>query len=186
MQSFKGKTVNIRETKRNEISRFDELLEEFHYIGKSRNVGDSMRMVAEIDGEWVGVLMWGSASYRLKDRDSLIGWTDVQRAQRQKLIVQNRRFSLLVERGEHPNLASKILGAAVRELPEMWFSKFGYKPLLAETFTDIEAYEGTCYKASGWIEVGKSKGFSRHKSDFYVPNDRPKKIWLKKLHNNAG
>nr|MDA3799586.1 transposase family protein [Kiritimatiellia bacterium] len=40
--------------------------------------------------------------------------------------------------------------------------------------------------ASGWIEVGKSKGFSRHKSDFYVPNDRPKKIWLKKLHNNAG
>jgi hypothetical protein len=186
MQSFKGKTVNIREIKRNEISRFDELLEEFHYIGKSRSVGDSIRMVAEVDGEWAGLLMWGSASYRLKDRDSLIGWTDVQRAQRQKLIVQNRRFSLLVERGEHPNLASKILGAAVRELPEMWFSKFGYKPLLAETFTDIEAYEGTCYKASGWIEVGKSKGFSRHKSDFYVPNDRPKKIWLKKLHNNAG
>ena len=186
MQSFKGKTVIIREVKRNEINLFDELLENFHYIGKSRTVGDSMRMVAEIDGEWVGVLMWGSAAYRLKDRDNLIGWTDVQRAQRQKLIVQNRRFSLLFERGEHPNLASKILGAAVRELPEIWFAKFGYKPLLAETFTDIEAYEGTCYKASGWIAVGKSKGFSRHKSDFYVPNGRPKKIWLKKLHNNAG
>ena len=131
MKSFNGKKVNIREIKRNEISLFDELLEEFHYIWKSRSVVDSMRMVAEIDGEWVAVLMWGSASYRLIDRDSLIGWTDVQRAQRQKLIVQNRRFSLLFEKGKHPNLASKILGAAIRELPEMWYSKFGYKPLLA-------------------------------------------------------
>ena len=185
MKSFRGKTVSIREVKRNEISRFDELMEEFHYIGKSRSVGDSMRMVVEIDEEWVGLLMWGSASYRLKDRDNLIGWTDVQRTQRQKLIVQNRRFLLLVDKGKYPNLASKILGAAIRELPDMWFSKFGYKPLLAETFTDIEAYEGTCYKASGWIAVGKSKGFSRHTSDFYIPNERPKKIWIKKLHKNA-
>jgi len=185
MQSFKGKKVVIREVKRNEISRFDDLMDELHYIGKSRSVGDSMRMVAEIDGKWVGILMWGSAAYRLKDRDALIGWTDVQRTQRQKLIVQNRRFCLIFEKGKHPNLASKILGAAIRELPEMWYSKFGYKPLLAETFTDIEAYEGTCYKASGWIKVGQSKGFSRHKSDFYIPNDRPKKIWLKLLHENA-
>ena len=119
MKSFRGKTVSIREVKCNEISRFDELMEELHYIGKSRSVGDSMRMVAEIDGEWVGILMWGSAAYRLKDRDVLIGWTDVQRTQRQKLIVQNRRFCLIFEKGEHPNLASKILGAAVRELPDM-------------------------------------------------------------------
>jgi len=186
MQSFKGKTVSIREVKCNEISRFDELMEELHYIGKSRSVGDSMRMVAEIDGEWVGILMWGSAAYRLKDRDVLIGWTDVQRTQRQKLIVQNRRFCLIFEKGEHPNLASKILGVAVRKLPDMWFEKFGYRPLLAETFTDIEAYEGTCYRASGWIAVGESKGFARHTSDFYIPNERPKKIWIKKLHKNAG
>ena len=67
-----------------------------------------MRMVARIDDEWVGLLMWGSAAYRLKARDEFIGWTTTQRAQRQKLIVQNRRFLLLAERGEHPNLASRI------------------------------------------------------------------------------
>jgi hypothetical protein len=185
MQSFKGKTVNIREIKRNEISHFDDLMEELHYIGKSRIVGDSMRMVAEIDGEWVGLLMWGSAAYRLKDRDALIGWTDVQRTQRQKLIVQNRRFCLLFEKGKHPNLASKILAAATKQLPDMWFEKFGYKPILAETFVDIEGYEGTCYKASGWFTVGMTKGFSRHKDDYYVPNDRPKKIFVKDLCKNA-
>jgi len=183
--SFSGKNVVIRVAKSSEHKRFDELLEEYHYIGKSRSVGDSMRMIAEIDGEWVGLLMWGSACYRLKDRDMHIGWTDVQRAQRQKLVVQNRRFSLLSTPGTQPNLASKILGAAVRSLPDLWFEKFGYKPLMAETFTDIEAYRGTCYKASGWQPLGMTKGFSRHKDDFYVPNEKPKKLWVRMLHDNA-
>jgi len=183
--SFSGKNVVIRVAKCSEHKRFDELLEEYHYIGKSRSVGDCMRMIAEIDGEWVGLLMWGSACYRLKDRDLHIGWTDVQRAQRQKLIVQNRRFSLLFKPGSHPNLASKILGAAVRSLPDLWFEKFGYKPLMAETFTDIEAYSGTCYKAAGWQPLGLTKGFSRHRADFYIPNERPKKLWVRLLHKEA-
>ena len=168
-----------------EHKRFDSLLGSYHYLGESRAVGDSMRMVAEIAGEWVGLLMWGSAAYRLKARDEFIGWTPTQRAQRQKLIVQNRRFLLLGERGEHPNLASYILGAVVRELPRLWFEAFGYEPLLAETFTDIEAYEGTCYKASGWQALGLTKGYSRHRADFYVPNDRPKKLWVRQLCKDA-
>jgi len=169
----------------NERKRFDALMGQYHYLGESRPVGDAMRMVAEIDGEWAGLLMWGSACYRLKPRDEFIGWTSTQRAQRQKLVVQNRRFLLLAERGEHPNLASRILGAAVRGLPTLWFDLFGYKPLLAETFTDIEAFEGTCYRASGWQPLGKTKGYSRDRADFYVPNDRPKKLWVRELRRNA-
>jgi len=157
------------------------LMGEFHYLGESRPVGDTLRIVAQKDDEWLALLMFGSAAYRLKDRDLYIGWTPTQRSQRQKLIVQNRRFLLLGERGEHPNLASQILGAVVRELPELWFEKFGYQPLLAETFTDIEAYAGTCYKAAGWVPLGLTKGFSRHRADFYVPNDRPKKLWVREL-----
>lgn len=183
--SFRGKKVDIREAQPHEYKRFDDLLEEYHYIGKSRSVGDCMRMIAEVEGVWVGLLMWGSACYSIKDRDSFIGWTDVQRAQRQKLVVQNRRFTVLFERGKHPNLASKILGAAIRQLPELWLGRFGYKPLLAESFTDIEAFNGTCYKAAGWQPLGMSKGFSRHRADFYIPNDRPKKLWIRLLRDDA-
>jgi hypothetical protein len=122
---------------------------EYHYLGQGHPAGDTMRMVAELDGQWVGLLMWGSACYRLKPRDQFIGWTATQRAQRQKLIVQNRRFLLLVDRGEHPNLASHILGAVVRQLPELWYEAFGYQPVLAETFTDIEAFEGTVGSQQG-------------------------------------
>ena len=183
--SLSGKPLEIRAIGAKEHKRFDSLLGSYHYLGESRPVGDAMRMVAQIDGEWVGLLMWGSAAYRLKQRDEFIGWTTTQRAQRQKLIVQNRRFLLLVERGKHPNLASRILGTVVRELPRLWFETFGYEPLLAETFTDIEAYEGTCYRASGWQPLGKTKGYSRHRADFYVPNDRPKKLWVRQLHKDA-
>jgi len=180
-----GKPVTIRVLGARDHKRFDTLLGSYHYLGQSRPVGDTMRLVAQIDGKWVGLLMWGSAAYCLKPRDEWIGWTATQRAQRQKLVVQNRRFLLLVERGEHPNLASRILGATVRELPKLWLEAFGYEPLLAETFTDIEAYEGTCYKASGWQPLGLSKGYSRHRADFYVPNDRPKKLWIRELRREA-
>ena len=129
--SLSRKPLEIRALGTKEAKRFDSLLGEYHYLGETRPVGDTMRMVAEIDGEWVGLLMWGSAAYRLKPRDEFIGWTPTQRAQRQKLIVQNRRFLLLAERGEHPNLASRILGATVRKLPSLWFERFGYEPLLA-------------------------------------------------------
>jgi hypothetical protein len=165
--------------------RFDRLLGQYHYMGQSKSVGDFLRQVAVLDGRWVGLLAWGAACYALKDRDRYIGWTPTLRAERQKLIVQNRRFALLSEKGAHPNLASRILGAAVKALSEQWQAHFGYVPLLAETFTDIEAFEGTCYKAAGWEALGRTKGFSRHRADFFVPNDRPKKLWVKKLRKNA-
>jgi hypothetical protein len=165
--------------------RFDALMGQYHYLGESRPVGDTLRMAAEIAAQWVGLLMWGSAAYRLKDRDAYIGWTPTQRAQRQKLVVQNRRFLVLADRGEHPNLASRILGAAVRVLPSLWYEAFGYEPQLAETFTDIEAYAGTCYKAAGWVPLGLTKGFGRHRADFYVAHERPKKLWVRPFNAEA-
>jgi hypothetical protein len=177
--------LEIRVVREDEAKRFDELLEEKHYIGPAKPTGDFLRQVALRDGEWVGLLAWGAACYSIKDRDDRIGWSPTLRAERQKLIVQNRRFLILGEKGRHPNLASRILGAATRALPEHWQEHFGYRPVLAETFTDIEQFEGTCYKAAGWEAVGRSKGYGRHRADFYVRHDRPKKLWLKALQPDA-
>src|SRR5260370_27436429 len=73
------------------------------------------------------------------------------------------------------------MGAALRVLRSQWEDGFGYRPLLAETCSDPEAYAGTCYKASNWEPVGWSVGYSRHRADFYVPNERPKRLWLRPL-----
>jgi hypothetical protein len=74
---------------------------------------------------------------------------------------------------------------ALKALPEHWEQAHGYKPLLAETFSDIEQYEGTCYKVSNWIACGQTKGFERHRIDYYRKHGRPKKLWLKTLNRNT-
>lgn len=167
-----------------QITRFNQYLQGEHYLGSSPPVGDFLRQVAIENGQWVALLAWGSAAYRLKDRDKWIGWDPTTRQERLKLVVQNRRF-LVLEGKRRPNLASQVLGAAVRVLPEQWQEYFGYRPALAETFTDMEAFEGTCYKAAGWLPLGVCQGHSRHRVDYYVPNGRPKKLWIKPLVENA-
>jgi Domain of unknown function (DUF4338)/DDE_Tnp_1-associated len=164
-----------------EIPWFDQQLGEHHYLGTGRPVGDHLRQVVTWQGKPVALLVWGPACYALKDRDLWIGWSACQRIERLKLVVQNRRFLLLTPKGGACNLASQVLGAALRVLRQHWQECFGYRPLLAETFTDLEAYAGTCYKASNWEPVGLSAGYSRHRADFYVPNERPKRLWLRPL-----
>ena len=168
-----------------EVAQFDRLLAERHELGETPPVGDYLRQAAVLAGTWVGVLAWGAAAYRLKDRDEWIGWTNAQRSGRRKLVVQNRRFLLVAAKGEHPNRASQVLAAAVRVLPEQWEERFGYRPLLAETFTDPEHHAGTCYRAAGWEPVGRTRGYGRHRADFYVAHGRPKRLWLRPLSAQA-
>ena len=168
-----------------EIARFDELLRQKHYLQEAVRVGDFMRQVVEQDGVWVGLLVWGPAAFKLKDREKWLGWNSAMAAERLKLVVQNRRFLLLKERGQEPNLASAVLAAACRHLPSQWKLLFDYEPLIAESFTDPEAFKGTCYKASGWVAAGRSAGSSRARPDFYVPNGAPKCLWLRELRPNA-
>lgn len=168
-----------------ERARFDAQLAQEHYLGATAAVGDFLRHVVTRNGVWVALLVWGPAAYRLKDRERWIGWNDALRGARLKLVVQNRRFLLLHAKGAQPNLASQVLAAAARALPAQWQTAFGYAPLVAESFTDPETYAGTCYKASGWEPVGFSEGNSRHRADFYVPNERPKRLWLKELAPHA-
>jgi hypothetical protein len=173
--------MSVRVPAEDQLSWFDRLLADHHYLGTGRPVGDYLRQVVELDGKPVALLVWGPACYALKDRDLWISWSASQRLERLKLIVQNRRFLVLTGKGESPNLASQAMGAALRVLQEQWEERFGYRPLMAESFTDPEAYAGTCYKASNWEAVGLSAGYSRHRADFYIANERPKKLWMRPL-----
>jgi len=170
--------LSVRVPTPEEFAAFDQQLTAQHYLGAGRPIGDYLRQVVEHQGQPVALLVWGPACYALKDRDRWISWSAHQRIERLKLIVQNRRFLVLTPKGAAPNLASQALAAALRVLPAQWCQHFGYRPLLAESFTDPESHAGTAYKASNWEAVGLSAGYQRHRADFYVPNERPKKLWL--------
>jgi Domain of unknown function (DUF4338)/DDE_Tnp_1-associated len=180
-----GAAASVRVATAAEVAWFDTQLATSHYLGAGRSVGDYLRQIVTVRGQVAALLVWGPACYALKDRDRWIGWSANQRVERLKLIVQNRRFLVLGEKGRAPNLASQAMGAALRALAAQWQEAFGYRPLLAESFTDPEAYAGTCYKASNWEPVGFSAGYARHRADFYVSNERPKRLWLRALDPRA-
>ena len=160
------------------------MFEREHYLGPVKRSGKGLLQVIEYRGQAVALLDWGPAALKLTDRDQWIGWNGRQRADRRDLIVQNRRF-LLLEKVRMPNLASRCLSMALKAVPRQWQQAHGYSPLLAETFTDIERFEGTCYKASNWIAMGQTKGFKRHRADYYQYHARPKKLWVYPLHPKA-
>ena len=148
---------------------FDAQLEESHDLGSTPPIGDFLRQVVEINSRPVALLVWGPACYALKDRDLWISWSVPQRIARLKLVVQNRRFLILAPKGSSPNAASMCMGAALRALPGQWQQAFGYRPLLAESFTDPAAHEGTTYKATNWKCLGTTAGYSRWATSTIIP-----------------
>jgi hypothetical protein len=162
----------------------NDWLEKEHPLGEFRPIGHSLMHIIREDGQPVAAIQWAACAYHLKDREAWIGWNAQTCARRRNLIVNNVRF-VIPEATRRPNLASKALAHAVRALPGHWHEHFGYEPLLCETFTDIESHEGTCYKAAGWTPLGLTEGNRRQRAEFYVPNKRPKKLWIKALRPDS-
>jgi hypothetical protein len=164
--------------------RAKEALGREHGLGAGSEAGDRLCQLVMEGGKLAGVLVWCAAAWHLKDRDEAVGWDAVTRSERLKLVVQLRRF-LVLEEARRANLASQCLGAGMRELVAQWESEHGYRPLLAESFSDPESHAGTVYKATNWRQAGTTKGFSQDHTDYYIANGRPKKLWLKELAPRA-
>ena len=135
------KKLTVRALRTEEYSRAGELFEKEHYLGNLPSARGLLQVI-EYEGRWVSLLDWGPAALKLASRDEWIGWTGQQRAERLNLVVMNRRF-LILGKTRMPNLASRSLAIALKALAEHWKQAHGYRPLLAETFTDIEQFEGT-------------------------------------------
>ena len=169
-----------------ERPRFDQLLCERHYLHNATLVGETLRYVAVApDGSWLALLAWSSPARHLRARDRWIGWSEPQRAARLRLLAQNSRFLLLTARVHQPNLASHLLANCTRRLADDWVAGHGHTVLVAESFVDPERYEGTCYKAAGWISLGPTGGFARDYRDFYLDRQHPKQLWVRALHPQA-
>ena len=176
--------VTLRVAQPEEIAVACAALEAEHYLGPPRPSEREVVQVAVRGEQVLAVLVWTRAALKLAAREAWVGWDARTRARRLPLVVQNTRF-LVLSRVRQPNLASRVLGLAVAALPEQWEKRTGVVPLLAETFVDPERYQGTCYKAAGWIEVGGTAGCGRHGDDYYVRHDQPKRLWLRPLVPDA-
>jgi len=111
------------------------------------------------EGHLLALLGFGPSAWRLTSRDDYIGWSDEQRIANLHLIVNNVRF-LILPWIRSPNLASRILGGITRQLPKDWEARYGYRPLLIETFVQSDRFRGTCYKAANWVQIGTTNGYN--------------------------
>lgn len=141
---------------------FKFLLSRYHYLGYRNSVGENLKYVVRgSDGRPLGCLLFGSAAWKTKPRDSFIGWGSETRKRNLFLLANNMRF-LILDWVRVPHLASYILGRIARRISGDWGNKYGHGIWLLETFVDRSRFRGTCYRASNWIHVGATKGRSRN------------------------
>src|ERR1035438_9476076 len=168
-----------------EIPRIHQLLNEHHYLGSLRPVGERLYYIARNAAHrWVAVLVFSAAANHLKHRDEWIGWTNEQRRRRLSLVTNNSRFLLLPDFSV-PNLGSRILRLNLDRLSGDWQSRYGHPVEVVETFVDPEQFCGTVYTASGWTELGQTDGWGRCQRDYYVQHDKPKRLFVRPLRRNS-
>ena len=177
--------VTVRLLREDERFKFDQYLQKEHYLESSILVGQWLRYVAELDGQWVALIAFSAPALHLKAREGWVGWSPRQRARRLGLIVNNSRFLVLPERQRYPNLASRVLAMCLRRLSADWQERWGHPVLVVESFVDESQYRGTCYRACGFEAVGATEGFSRASRDFYQRHGEPKQLYLRELRPRA-
>jgi hypothetical protein len=177
--------VSVRLIGADERERFDALLESQHYLHSARVGGPSLRYVAEVDGQWVALLVFSGAAPHTKARETRIGWTPRQRARRLGWVVNNSRFLVLPERQRYPNLASRVLALALKRLSADWQQHWSHPVVLVESYVDESQYRGTCYRACGFQAVGLTAGYGRSSRDYYTEHGQPKQLYLRELRPRA-
>jgi Domain of unknown function (DUF4338)/DDE_Tnp_1-associated len=168
-----------------QIPRIHQLLNQHHYLGSLRPVGQRLYYLArDRADQWVAVLVFSAAAKHLKHRDEWIGWSDEQRRRRLSLVTNNSRFLLLPDFSV-PNLGSRVLRLTLARLRQDWQTRYGHPVEVVETFVDPAQFCGTVYTASGWTELGQTDGWGRCQRDYYVKHDRPKRLFVRPLRRNS-
>jgi hypothetical protein len=164
---------------RDRVKLWNEYLDRHHYLGYSKPFGCTIRYFIVCDKGRLGCLLVAGASRAIKARDEWIGWDKLRRQQNLPWMLNNTRF-LIFPWVEIRHLASHVLGQLAKRIREDWQQRWGYEPLLMETFVDPAEYSGTCYRAAGWVELGRTTGQGlRRKGCAYTTT--PKLIYVKPL-----
>ncbi len=142
-----------------QIQHWNELMIEEHPLGSGIFVGRQLRYLISSSHGYLGGVGFAAPALQLSERDKWIGWDRKQRQDHLHFMVGMNRF-LIRESVTCHNLASKILSMSIHALVSDFENRYGYKPLLVESFVD-EAWSGTCYQAANWIKIGKTKGRGR-------------------------
>jgi hypothetical protein len=164
-----------------------ELVGRHHYLGHSVPFGAQLRYLiyaSRPERVVVGCLQFSSPAWRMAVRDRWIGWDEVQRRKNLQRVVNNSRF-LILPWVRIKNLASVALSEAARRLRADWSARYAVEPVLLETLVDRARYTGHCYRASNWLELGRTTGRGRMDREHARHGAAPKAVWVYPLVQDA-
>ncbi len=155
---------------------WNELVRKYHYLGHRKMLGANLKYLAFCGGSPIAALGFRAASLKLKTRDCFIGWSPEQKSAHLPQLTNNNRF-LILPWIRVKNLGSYLLAQVICHLAKDWHQFYGEELLLLETFVDPRYFQGTVYKASGWIHVGSTLGYTRQ-GKTYKYHGNPKEVYL--------
>ena len=162
-QRLEGKFSDLGEVRlemvsgRGQTELWNEYVERYHYLGYRKPFGCPLRYFVVAEPGLVGCVLVAGAAKAVGRRDRWIGWSHAARMKHLPWVVNNTRFLILPwVRVRH--LASHVLGQLQRRVRVDFLDRWGYRPVLLETFVDPQRFQGTCYRAAGWIELGETTG----------------------------
>jgi hypothetical protein len=177
--------VQVRLLEPSEIDRCHQVLDQHHYLKSLKPVGERLYYAAvDPQGQWLAVLVFTAAARHLKERERWINWSSSQCRARLPLVVNLARYCLLPDQ-TFPNLGTRVLRLALDRLSADWQKQYAHPVLIVETFVDPQQFSGTVFTANGWVELGKTEGWSRCRRDYYVKHDKPKRLFARELCANA-
>lgn len=151
------------------------LLQTHHYLGAGPLFGHQLRYLIKSAHGYLGAAVFSAAARRVAGRDLWIGWEERVRRENLHWIVNQSRF-LILPWVEVPCLASHVLGQLTGRLAIDWQERYGYRPVLVESFVELDRYPGTCYQAANWQAIGLTKG--RGRQDATHEATLPRKVVL--------
>jgi hypothetical protein len=155
---------------------WNEYVARYHYLGYTPLSGSQMRYEIFSADQLVALISFGASAWKLAARERFIGWSDQQRQRNLPLVINNARF-LVLPWIKSKGLASKTLALMARQLPQDWQQRYGFRPVLLETFVESPRHSGTCYKAANWVRIGQTAGRGK-KCPTFQPILPVKDIWL--------
>jgi len=170
----------VRNTKLEPL--YNSLIHQHHYLGYRQIVGNHLKYIAFIEERPVACLGWGSAAWKVKSRDTFIGWQPKTRKDNLHFVANNTRF-LILPWVSVKCLASKLLALNARRISDDWIQTYNYPLYLLETFVEKKRFKGTCYKAANWILTGQTKGTAK-KGHIHLNHGNIKDVYLYPLRKD--
>lgn len=147
-------------------------------------------------GNHIGSIGLSSATIAISCRDNYIGWDKELRIKNLGMLANNSRCCFIKDNMTLKNVGSMVLKQLEIYGGNRWKEKYEQDLVLLETFVQPDRDEeyngqklrnGTIYKASNWIEVGKTKaillrrghlGYGERKRVLGVNWPEPTPKWL--------